>query len=69
MKKIAFIKNGEVALVLNTDESLFDIFMNPDTKVDVSDNADINVGWTYDGTSFIAPEVIQPNDSAPLDND
>jgi hypothetical protein len=65
MKKIAFIKNGEVALVFNTDESLFDIFMNSDAKLDVTDNADVNTGWKYDGTNFSAPEIIQSNDPIP----
>ena len=65
MKKIAFIKNGEVALVFNTDESLFDIFMNSDAKLDVTDNADVNTGWNYDGTNFSAPEIIQGNDPIP----
>jgi hypothetical protein len=55
MKKIAFIKDGIVGLVLNTDESLSDSFLNSDARLDVTDNADVSEGWSYSDGVFTAP--------------
>lgn len=56
MKKIAFIKDGIVIIALNTDESLFDAFLNSDLRIDISDVPDVESGWVYDGVNFIEPE-------------
>jgi len=56
MKRIAFIKDGAVLLVLNCDQKLFDGIMSADAEIDAT-GADqgIALGWTYDGTTFTAP--------------
>jgi len=61
MKKIAFIKDGIVGLVLNTDESLSDSFLNSDTRLDVTDNAAVEQGWSYTDGVFSAPVVETPD--------
>ena len=56
MKKIAFVKDGIVGVVLNTDESLHDYFLNSDLRIDVSEESDaINSGWFYNNGAFTAP--------------
>ena len=56
MKKIAFVKDGIVGVVLNTDESLSDLFLNSDIRLDVTNNADVSQGWLYADGTFTAPE-------------
>jgi hypothetical protein len=56
MKKVAFIKDGIVGIVLNTDESLSDHFLNSDVRLDVTDNAEVLQGWSYANGTFTAPE-------------
>jgi hypothetical protein len=67
MKKIAFVKNGVVLVSLFTNENLFDAFMEADIKIDVSSIPDVESGWTYDGTIFIAPD--KPLDPEPFIGD
>lgn len=59
MKKIAFIKDGIVGVVLNTDESLSDSFLNSEIRLDVTDNIDVSQGWSYSDGVFLAP-VVEP---------
>jgi hypothetical protein len=55
MSILAFIDNtNTVTLVLNTDPTLVSSFTTSTHIVDVSDQ-NIQVGWTYDGTTFTAP--------------
>lgn len=62
MKKIAFVKDGIVGVVLNTDESLHDYFLNSDLRIDISDNLeDINPGWFYNNGVFEAPVKPEPD--------
>jgi hypothetical protein len=61
MRKIAFIKNGVVEVSLNTDESLADAFLNADAVIDVTEKAEVEKDWTYDGTTFTAPVLIIPD--------
>jgi hypothetical protein len=65
--KLAFVDNtNTVTMVLNTDESNVEIFTNSIHIVDISTNNQvINVGWTYDGTNFAAPNVILPIPDTP----
>lgn len=58
--RIAFIIDGVVQDVLNTDERLAAIFLSQPTIVDVSENQEnmfITHGWSYDEDSqtFTAP--------------
>lgn len=56
MKRIAFIKDGVVLLVLNCDPKLFNGIMTADVEIDATEaDAALTGGWTYDGTTFTAP--------------
>lgn len=59
MKRIAFIKDDKVILVLNCDVKLLEAILNSDSAVDAS-NADalLTKGWAFDGTTFVAPEPV-----------
>ena len=64
MKKIAFVKDGIVGVVLNTDEPLHDYFLNSDLRIDISNNSEqINTGWFYNNGRFEAPAEpeVDPN--------
>jgi hypothetical protein len=53
MKKIAFVKNGIVGVVLNTDDELHDCFLNSDLRIDISEHSEkINTGWFYNNGRF-----------------
>jgi len=56
MKRLAFIKDGVVLLVLNCEPKLFDALTGGNQVVDAT-NADQSVtfNWTYDGVNFVAP--------------
>jgi hypothetical protein len=56
MKRLAFIKDGVVLLVLNCDPKLFDALTGDNLIVDATsaDNS-VTFNWTYDGANFIAP--------------
>jgi hypothetical protein len=56
MKKIAFIKDGIVEVVLNTDELLSDSFLNSEIRLDVTDNTEVSEGYLYANGTFTAPE-------------
>ena len=58
--KIALILDGKVIDVLHTDDRLASVFLSQPVIVDVTkfykeNNEENMVGWTYDGTNFIAP--------------
>ena len=56
MKRLAFIKDGVVLLVLNCDPKLFEALTGDNQIIDAT-NADQSVtfNWTYDGANFTAP--------------
>jgi hypothetical protein len=66
MSILAFIDNtNTVTLVLNTDPTLVASFTTSAHIVEITELApDTQVGWTYDGTNFIAPV---PTDATPVD--
>jgi hypothetical protein len=57
---LAFVDStGTVTLNLNTDESLATSFTSSVHIIDVTNlNPQPSIGWTYDGTNFIAPTII-----------
>ena len=64
MSILAFVDNtNTVTLVLNTDPSLVTSFTTSSHIVDVSEQ-NVQVGWTYDGTTFSAPQITV-TDTAP----
>jgi len=58
MKRLAFIKDGVVLLVLNCEQKLFEALTGGNEIVDAT-NADSSVtsNWTYDGANFVAPNT------------
>jgi hypothetical protein len=59
MKRIAFIKDGVVLLVLNCDPKLYDAILTADSASAATDeDPAITAGWSYDGTEFAAPAVV-----------
>jgi hypothetical protein len=49
---------GKITLVLNTDDSMTPSFTQSAHIIDVTQlSTTPDVGWTYDGTNFIAHEV------------
>lgn len=59
MKRIAFIKDGKVVLVLNCDLKLLEAILNSDSAVDATDaDALLTKDWAFDGTAFVAPEPV-----------
>lgn len=59
MKRIAFIKDGKVVLVLNCDPKLLDAVLNSDTAVDATEaDALLTKDWAFDGVAFTAPETV-----------
>lgn len=61
--KIAFILDGAVLDVFHTDDRLASIMLSNPTIVDVTaeyanhPEGFVMVGYTYDGTTFTAPEI------------
>lgn len=63
MKKIAFIENGVVGVVLNTDESLHNFFLHGE-RVELSGSTEsVTAGWSYSGGLFREPEQTLPDTS------
>ena len=64
MSILAFVDNtNTVTLVLNTDPTLVASFTTSSHIVEITELApDTQVGWNYDGTNFIAPTPIIPNE-------
>jgi hypothetical protein len=59
MKRIAFIKDGVVLLVLNCDPKLYNAILTADAARAVTDeDPTLTTGWSYDGTEFAAPVVV-----------
>ena len=58
MATLAFVDNtNTVTLVLGTDDSLVKSFTDSIHIVDVSTvTPNVLVGWTYDGSTFTAPQ-------------
>lgn len=56
MKRLAFIKDNVVILVLNCEPKLFAALTDGNQIVDVTDaDQSLTSNWTYDGTGFVAP--------------
>ena len=66
MSILAFVDNtNTVTLILNTDPTLVSSFTTSAHIVEITELApDTKVGWTYDGTNFIAPP---PTYAEPVD--
>ena len=62
MSILAFVdKTNTVTLVLNTDSTLVSSFTTSAHIVEITELApDTQVGWTYDGTNFVAPNLAPP---------
>ena len=60
MSILAFVDNtNTVTLVLNTDPTLVSSFTTSSHIVEITELApDTQVGWTYDGTNFVAPTFV-----------
>ena len=56
---IAFVIDGEIVSILNTDERMGAILMSNPIIVDISDaqleNPALSEGWRYDGEKFLPP--------------
>ena len=65
MSILAFVDNtNTVTLVLNTDPTLVSSFTTSAHIIEITELApDTQVGFTYDGTNFIAPA---PTDATPI---
>ena len=59
MSILAFVDNtNTVTLILNTDPTLVPSFTTSAHIVEITELApDTQVGWAYDGTTFVAPNV------------
>jgi hypothetical protein len=58
MKRLAFIKDGVVLLVLNCEPTLFEALTGGNEIADATDaDRSLTFNWTYDGTNFIAPNM------------
>lgn len=56
MKRLAFIKDGVVVLVLNCEPKLFAALTDGNQIVDATDaDQSLTANWAYDGAGFIAP--------------
>ena len=56
-KTLAFILDGEVQVVMGTDERHAAVFLSNPTVVEYTRSAENNptVGWKWDGTNFTPP--------------
>jgi hypothetical protein len=53
---LAYIMDGEVVLVMNTDEKMAALFTSNPTVIQVTRGPDSpQVGWKWDGTNFTPP--------------
>jgi len=59
MKRVAFIKNNTVNLVLNTDENIADFIVSGDQIVDLEGYPYVDVDWNYNNQIFSAPQIHQ----------
>jgi len=67
MSILAFVdKTNTVTLVLNTDSTLVSSFTTSAHIVEITELApDAQVGWTYDGENFVAPDLAPPIPDTP----
>jgi hypothetical protein len=56
-KSLAFVLDGEVVLVMGTDERSASVFLSNPTVLEFTRGAENNpqVGWKWDGTNFTPP--------------
>jgi hypothetical protein len=59
---VAFVIDGEIVSVLNTDERMGAILLSNPIILDLSkiqlENPEIHEGWRYDGSNFLPPLQI-----------
>jgi hypothetical protein len=53
---LAYIMDGEVVLVMNTDERMAALFTSNPTVIKITQAVDApKIGWKWDGTTFTPP--------------
>jgi hypothetical protein len=53
---LAYIMDGEVVLIMNTDERMGALFTSNPTVIQITQAPDSpKVGWKWDGTNFTPP--------------
>jgi hypothetical protein len=64
MANYAVLVNGVVDNIIVADTQEIAEAVTQKTCVEVNEEIAVNIGWTYDGTTFIAPkEITESTDS------